>query len=214
MLTERFDDALVFASRLHRHQVRKAIGVPYISHLIAVAGLVLEDGGTEAEGIAALLHDAVEDCGDTYEGGRPALRARIDQQFGPEVLAIVNACTDDDGMAKGKAPTLELERAAWMERKRRYLDTIPSHPLPALRVCCADKLHNLRCTVTDYERMGEDLWARFRPQSGDYQMWYFDELVRVFLKTELPRLPIQFAREVEKLRELMSVAREAVAYQL
>ncbi|MBN3926998.1 HD domain-containing protein, partial [Nostoc sp. NMS4] len=59
-LTERFEQALVYATRLHAQQTRKVTGVPYISHLLSVAALVLEDGGDEDEAIASLLHDAVE----------------------------------------------------------------------------------------------------------------------------------------------------------
>jgi (p)ppGpp synthase/HD superfamily hydrolase len=63
-LTHRFEQALVYAHRLHHKQTRKGGNVPYISHLLSVAALVLEDGGDENEAIAALLHDAVEDqCG-------------------------------------------------------------------------------------------------------------------------------------------------------
>ena len=62
-MTERFDNALVFACRLHRGQARKVSGVAYISHLLAVAALAIEAGGDEDEAIAALLHDAVEDQG-------------------------------------------------------------------------------------------------------------------------------------------------------
>jgi (p)ppGpp synthase/HD superfamily hydrolase len=60
-LSVRFDEALVLASSLHRDQVRKASGVPYVSHLLAVASLVLDEGGSEDMAIAALLHDAAED---------------------------------------------------------------------------------------------------------------------------------------------------------
>jgi hypothetical protein len=59
MLTTRFDDAIVFASGLHRTQRRKGTNLPYMSHLLAVTALVLEHGGTEDQAIAALLHDAV-----------------------------------------------------------------------------------------------------------------------------------------------------------
>jgi (p)ppGpp synthase/HD superfamily hydrolase len=47
MLPERFDDAMVFASKLHREQVREGPDVPYIAHLLAVASLVIEHGGGE-----------------------------------------------------------------------------------------------------------------------------------------------------------------------
>ncbi|NEO93567.1 MAG: HD domain-containing protein, partial [Moorea sp. SIO3G5] len=62
-LSTRFEAALVYTTRLHANQVRKGSGVPYITHLLSVAALVLEDGGDENEAIAALLHDAIEDQG-------------------------------------------------------------------------------------------------------------------------------------------------------
>lgn len=208
MLSERFDAALLFASFLHRRQTRKATTVPYVSHLLAVAAIVIEDGGTEDEAIAALLHDSIEDCGDTYPGGRPALRRYLAQNFSRHVLEIVDACTDDDGIGKGKAATLEQERIAWRARKERYLAHIPGIPVAALRVSCADKLHNVRSTIADYERIGEDLWARFRTQSAGDQLWYFAALARAFSKTSLERLPALFAREVDRLHELALSRRE------
>lgn len=48
-LTERFESALVYATRLHANQRRKISGVPYISHLLSVTALVLEAGGMEEE---------------------------------------------------------------------------------------------------------------------------------------------------------------------
>lgn len=60
-LTERFAEALDYAFELHRKQ--KGTEVPYIGHLLVVAGIVIDYGGNEDEAIAALLHDAVEDQG-------------------------------------------------------------------------------------------------------------------------------------------------------
>ena len=75
-LSVHFEEALVFATRLHAGQRRKGTSVPYIAHLLAVAGIVLDYGGTETEAIAALLHDAVEDQGGppTREEIRPGRR--------------------------------------------------------------------------------------------------------------------------------------------
>src|SRR4029077_18616732 len=61
--TDRFAHALDYATRAHEEQMRKGSDIPYVSHLLAVAALVLEDGGDEDEAIAALLHDVVEDQG-------------------------------------------------------------------------------------------------------------------------------------------------------
>jgi hypothetical protein len=87
-LTARFEEALVLAVRLHAGQTRKGIGTPYISHLLAVTGIVLEHGASEDEAIAALLHDAAEDA-----GGRETLE-KIRERFGETVAGIVVGCTD------------------------------------------------------------------------------------------------------------------------
>ncbi len=63
-----FYRAFALASKLHRDQKRKGSEVPYISHLMGVAALVLEDGGDEEEAIAGLLHDALEDCAEFISG--------------------------------------------------------------------------------------------------------------------------------------------------
>src|SRR3712207_4154855 len=73
--TKRFEDALLYAPRLHRDQTRKGTGIPYVTHLLAVAAIVGENGGTEDEVISALLHDAVEDQGGAER--RAGRRARV-----------------------------------------------------------------------------------------------------------------------------------------
>ena len=79
----RFSAALFFVTELHAAQTRKGTDIPYISHLMAVASLVLEHGGTADEAVGALLHDSVEDQGEHYPGGAAALRAVIEEAFGP-----------------------------------------------------------------------------------------------------------------------------------
>ena len=83
-LTDRFSQALSYAFELHREQKRKGTEIPYISHLLEVAGIVIEYGGNEDEAIAALLHDAVEDQGGSE------IRAEIGLRFGENVAKIVD----------------------------------------------------------------------------------------------------------------------------
>jgi (p)ppGpp synthase/HD superfamily hydrolase len=98
LLTERFDDALRYATAHHARQLRKGTPVPYAAHLLAVASLVLEMHGDEDEAIGALLHDVVEDG-----GGADAL-AYIEQTFGAAVAAIVLATSDSVAGSGEKAP--------------------------------------------------------------------------------------------------------------
>ena len=162
-LSDRFDEALVFAARLHAAQKRKGTQIPYVAHLLSVAAIVLEDGGSEDEAIAALLHDAVED-----QGGR-ATRNLIRENFGERVAEIVDGCTDAEGFPK----------PSWQKRKERYVAHIREAAAEVRRVSAADKLHNARAILADYRVVGEALWKRF---SGgrDGTLWYYRALIEAF----------------------------------
>ena len=100
-LTERLDNALQFAHGVHRSQIRKDTTIPYVSHLLSVAGLVLESGGDEDLAIAALLHDAVEDAEDM---SGEEMSDRIRAKFGDRVADIVDGCSDAKSYAGGSKP--------------------------------------------------------------------------------------------------------------
>lgn len=165
-LTRRFDDAVAYAHDVHRSQRRKSTEIPYVAHLLAVASLTLEDGGSEDETIAALLHDAVED-------GGAARLPEIRDRFGEEVAAIVFGCSDTHDNV-GKPP--------WRKRKERYLAHLETAGPSVLRVSNADKLHNARSIVADHRRIGDDLWQRFNPEarSAEAHLWYLGALAEVF----------------------------------
>ncbi len=169
MLGDRFSQALVAAHELHAHQWRKAQRVPYVSHLLAVTALVLEYGGDEDEAIAALLHDAIEDC-----GGLPTA-AQLRERFGDRVVDIVLECSD----------TAESPKPPWRARKEAYLHHLGAASPSALLVSACDKLHNLRSLVRDEALLGEGVWVQFR-SGRDGALWYFRELVAVFEQTQLP----------------------------
>src|SRR3954468_2455677 len=99
--SKRFEDALVYAAHVHADQFRKGTSIPYVTHLLAVAAIVGEHGGSEDQVIAALLHDAPED-----QGGETRL-ADIRERFGATVADIVHACSD----------TFETPKPPWRERK-------------------------------------------------------------------------------------------------
>src|ERR1700704_2082115 len=158
-LGPRLQRAFRYAAEKHAGQTRKQTAVPYLSHLMAVASLVLEAGGDEDIAIAALLHDVVEDC-----GGMPRLR-EIRKQFGPRVAKIVEGCTDAFIEAKPE----------WMERKKNYLREVKHADAETRLVSAADKLHNVRTILADYRRDGESVWKRF---SGKREgtLWYYRAL--------------------------------------
>jgi (p)ppGpp synthase/HD superfamily hydrolase len=184
-LGERFDQALVYASRLHRGQVRKQSTVPYVSHLLGVASLALEHGGDEDEAIAALLHDAVED-----QGGETTL-AEIRKRFGDRVAEIVAACSDS--MGEPKPP--------WRERKEAYIARLKTASRSARLVSAADKLHNARSILTDYRREGARAWNRFTA-GRDGVLWYYRALVDALRPAGPSALVEELDRVVAELERL------------
>lgn len=182
-LGEKFDEAVTLARTLHAEQVRKDTFIPYLAHLLAVAALVLEDGGDEEEAIAAVLHDAVED-----QGGSSTL-ADIRRRFGDQVADIVDACSDTD----------EVPKPPWPERKQAYIDHLPSLERSALRVSLADKLHNARAILFDLRHLGEAVWERFSTGSADDQLWYYDELARVYEARSAGPMAAELRRTVDEI---------------
>jgi (p)ppGpp synthase/HD superfamily hydrolase len=166
MLTDRFDQAVLYAIELHRRQVRKATSIPYVSHPFAVCSLVLEDGGTEDEAVAALLHDGPEDQGGT------AVLDEIRVRFGDAVATMV-AGLSDAMPAPGEA------KPPWHERKRAYLRHLEAATASVLRVSLADKLHNARSILVDLRADGEAVWDRFNAGRSE-QAWYYRALLAVF----------------------------------
>lgn len=157
-LGERFEQALGWASALHRNQARKGPPVPYVAHLLAVCALVLEAGGDEDEAIAALLHDAVED-----QGGSPRLE-EIRSRFGDRVAQIVDGCTD----------AYDSPKPPWQSRKEAFIRELDSATDSVHLVVAADKLHNAQCTVDGLMAEGAGVWERFRGKQR--AMWYYAQV--------------------------------------
>jgi (p)ppGpp synthase/HD superfamily hydrolase len=179
MLSDRFDDAFRYAHELHRAQPRKGTSIPYISHLMAVAGLVLEHGGNEDQAIAGLLHDAPED-----QGGEATL-AEIRRRFGATVADMVADCTD----------AWTDPKPEWRPRKEAYLAKLPHKPRESLLVSLADKTHNAEAILWDYRALGDSLWSRFTGGAQDTR-WYYKALAEVF-QVRLPgTLSDRFGRAV------------------
>mgnify|MGYP000153159727 CR=1 FL=1 len=160
----RLHAALDYAAEAHQTQARKGTMIPYLSHLMGVASLVIEHGGDEDQAIAGLLHDVLEDCGPEHE-------AAIREQFGDRVIEMVLACTDGTPDERG-------EKAPWRARKEAYLIHVRHASQDALLVSACDKLHNARSIATDLAS-GEDVFARFTG-GHDGTLWYYDELAKTF----------------------------------
>lgn len=185
-LTDRFATALSYAFELHREQKRKGTEIPYIGHLLEVAGIVIDYGGTEDEAIAALLHDAVED-----QGGAKT-KEEIRNRFGKNVAGIVEGCTDTD----------EYPKPPWRARKDAYLKHIVHAQPSAILVSAADKLHNVRAILKDYRIVGENLWERFKG-GKEGTLWYHRELVKAYRNViDLPVID-ELDRVVSELEKIV-----------
>ena len=185
----RLADASALAFRIHAGQLRKGTVTPYVSHLLAVASIVLEHGGDEDQACAALLHDAIEDGGAEWE-------TVIQDGFGPRVAGIVRACTDADTQPK----------PPWRARKETYLAHLEDEEPDALLVSAADKLHNARAIVSDLRTHGPGMFSRFNA-GQDGTLWYYGALAEVFAR----RLPGPLARELsDTVVQMQSLAAKPI----
>ena len=185
-LTARFDEAFTYAHKVHRDQVRKGNGAPYMGHLMGVTAIVLDDGGSEDEAIGALLHDAAED-----HGGRPRLD-EIRSTFGDAVAAIVEDCTD----------SWETPKRPWMDRKRDYIKHAHALGPSSLRVSAADKVHNAYAILRDLRNTGEEVWTRFNAPADDV-LSYYESLVRAFRQSGGGKLVDELERIVRGIQREM-----------
>lgn len=192
LLSPRFALALQFANQIHATQARKGAGAPYVSHLMAVSALVLEYGGDEDQAIAALLHDAAEDC-----GGQSMLET-VRVMFGEEVASIVECCTD----------TFESSKPAWRPRKEAYISRMRTEPARARLVVTADKLHNLSNTLRDIRTQGPAAWrsamASSANSSAEKQIWYYRGCAEALGDGWSSPLLEEFKRSVQELGQLVA----------
>ncbi len=183
-LTARFEQALLYAFQAHRQQYRKGSQIPYFSHLISCAALVMEGGGDEDQSIAALLHDVAED-----QGGNRRLE-EIETLFGKRVRQIVEGCSD----------TLKFPKPPWRERKEGYIKHLFSANEDVLLVSLADKVHNLRTIYMDFQEVGEQIWDRFQGGKAG-SLWYFRSLLEIYKQ----RYPHPMVVEFERILSLLEM---------
>ena len=150
-------DAIAFAAHAHRAQRRKdADATPYINHPVALVRILAVEAGIDDADVlcAAALHDYLEDC--CGHDGQPTLqegRAQLRKRFGEQVLAYVDAVTDDKTLPKAERKRLQVEHAAHAPHGARLIKL-------------ADKIANLRdlaeCPPADwpaYRRREYFEWA-------------------------------------------------------
>jgi len=116
------------AINAHEGQLRRT-GEPYVTHPIAVAGIVADLGLDEITITAALLHDAVEDTVVTKEW--------LAKEFGDQVAAVVDGVTKLDRL---EFDSKEEQQAATI----RKMFIAMAQDWRVLLIKLADRLHNMR----------------------------------------------------------------------
>jgi (p)ppGpp synthase/HD superfamily hydrolase len=175
MYTDSFCSALSYAAAAHRLQHRKGSSVPYISHLLGVAAIVLDAEGDETEATAAVLHDVVEDQPLPEGGGRGRLDD-VKSKFGNNVAAIVEALSD----WVSADITEKKENSSYIDRKTAYHEHLRFETdKSVLLVSAADKLHNARAMESDFDKIGDQLWKRFNG-TREQILWNYYELIAIY----------------------------------
>lgn len=180
--TAKIPEALEFAARVHRRQIRKrtpeeerqrktsgATHEPYLSHLLTVCAITMRmPQATEEHYIAALLHDALEDQPTIPDTGE-VTAVEIETRFGHRVLELVMHATDktDDGGERGAG--------SWEQRKQAHLAHMKTLEADDLLVPLADKIANATSLLLDLEQVGPVVWERFN-RGPDKVAWYYEQM--------------------------------------
>ena len=188
-LSPKFEEALIYATRVHGGQLRKKTRIPYIGHLLGVTAIAMEYGANETEAIGALLHDAVEDCGG------PARQREIEEIFGKEVGEIVAGCTDTD----------QTPKPPWRERKEKYIAHLETASPSTRLVSASDKLHNTRAILHNLREDGEEIWTRFNG-GKEGTLWYYRSLIIALSRHGDNALIDELDRVVTEIEKLAGVA--------
>lgn len=151
------EKAIIVASKAHDGQYRKLTNIPYITHPLGV-GLILMNINARMELVAAgILHDTVEDTELTLKD--------IKDGFGDEVAELVDGCSEPD------------KSLSWEARKEHTISFLRAASDDIRTVVCADKLHNIRSIIHDYDKQGEQVWDRFN-RGKEKQEWYYRNIIK------------------------------------
>ncbi|MBI3633246.1 MAG: bifunctional (p)ppGpp synthetase/guanosine-3',5'-bis(diphosphate) 3'-pyrophosphohydrolase, partial [Candidatus Vogelbacteria bacterium] len=138
---KRIDQALKFAVKAHKHQVRKTEkDTPYVYHPISV-GMILRDAGfSDDVVIAGILHDTIEDTGTKAEA--------IEKVFGKKVRQLVESVSEDKNLP-------------YDERKHNYLEVVLAGSDETKAISIADALQNLHSLEQAMAEKGDEVFRAF-----------------------------------------------------
>jgi len=209
---EKIVESYQLAEKAHKDQMR-ASGEPYITHCVAVAGILAEMQVPPAVVIAGLLHDIVEDTPVTFD--------EIRSQFGDEVAKLVDGVTkltnlprvsrgdqhaEDAINGNGSDSTLEsLDDSAYAKDRRKELrdETLRKtfiamgDDIRVVIIKLADRLHNMRTLgympESKRKRIAQETLDIFAPLANRLGIWQ--------MKWELEDLGFRYTNP-EKYKEI------------
>ena len=162
--------AFEFAYNAHNGTCRKSSTIPYIVHPLDVASTLMKNNAPEHVVIAGLLHDVVEDTDYTLDD--------IRERFGDKVAELVDGASEPEELREGDGKS-----KTWRERKAHTIEFITGAGREMKLLSCGDKLSNIRDTIRDHSRLGEDFWKTFNA-SRNSQAWYYGSMVKAFAAGE------------------------------
>ena len=173
------------ADYLHRSQNRKS-GEQYITHPIAVAGMLADLGMTSSTIMAALLHDTVEDTEYDLE--------HLRSDFGDEVAGLVDGVTKLDKVKYGQASASETVRKMVVAMAR---------DIRVLVIKLVDRQHNMRTlsflSVEKQEQKARETLEIYAPLAHRLGMnsvkWELEDLAFASL---YPKMSDEIARLVSQ----------------
>lgn len=176
-LTER---AALIAVTAHAAQKRKDDDSPYVVHPFMVALMLARRGWSEETVAAALVHDVLEDT-DYSE-------AKLREEMGPAVMAIVDAVTNDDALS-------------WEDKKKKYIETVRAGSREAKAVATADKIHNAESLIAAHEAQGPDIWKHFNA-GREKKLWFENAMLAMLNESWDDPLVGEYAALVERMNAL------------
>jgi (p)ppGpp synthase/HD superfamily hydrolase len=161
--SEKYETALVLASREHREQNRKGTDTPYSTHPVHVSVILARYGFPEPWVVAGLLHDVVEDQDYPLD--------RIEEEFGPDVADLVDVLSEKKRDTQGHVHPWEVRKQESLKKLRQASDG-------AVTIKAADVIHNSRTLAADLRHAGPEVWDRFN-RGPDQTLWYYTEVARL-----------------------------------
>ncbi len=153
-----FEQALEFAAKAHKGQVRKGSWSPYIVHPVETALIAMTLTDDQDVVVAALLHDIIEDT--------PYSAKDIEESFGSRVAKLVQEESENKRIGQKPSET-------WKIRKEEFIKSLDHKDRDAKIIALADKLSNMRATYQGNRKNGIEFWQRFNEKRKEMHAWYY-----------------------------------------